>query len=40
LGWRPGPGNLSHKIVKTCPQYDGTHSEPKIQNENNFFKVI
>jgi len=29
LGWRPGPGNLSHKDAKTCPHYDITHKNQK-----------
>jgi len=31
LGWRPGPGNLSHEIVKTCPYFDVPHREPKMK---------
>jgi len=36
LGRGPGPGNLSHKIAKTCHHYDVTHREPRTQNEKKF----
>jgi len=36
LAWRSGQGKLSHKIVKTCLNYDVTYKEPQTPNEKIF----
>jgi len=39
VGWRPGQGDVSHKIAKTCPHYDVTHRETQPETKKFIFKI-